>query len=157
MKVAFIGLGVMGFPMAGHLAAAGHEVAVFNRSPEKARRWAAEHGGRFGATVAEAVEACEFVMLCVGNEVHGARQHAFGPLLLAGGLVRHLVGTGNPSHADDVGADGETLRDRDDGDLGAERLRERKPVIDTLLRDIGTVGGNQYVLVHGGACPIILI
>jgi 3-hydroxyisobutyrate dehydrogenase len=68
MKVAFVGLGVMGFPMAGHLAAAGHEVSVFNRSPDKARRWVAQHGGRAGATVAEAVEGCEIVFLCVGND-----------------------------------------------------------------------------------------
>ena len=68
MKVAFVGLGVMGYPMAGHLAKAGHEVSVFNRSPEKAQRWAAEHGGRAGETVADAVRACEFVVLCVGND-----------------------------------------------------------------------------------------
>ena len=48
MKVAFVGLGVMGFPMAGHLAKAGHEVSVFNRSPEKSVRWIATHGGRAG-------------------------------------------------------------------------------------------------------------
>ncbi|MES2035433.1 MAG: NAD(P)-dependent oxidoreductase [Pseudomonadota bacterium] len=68
MKTAFVGLGVMGFPMAGHLAAAGHEVAVFNRSREKARRWAATHGGQAGATVAEACEGAELVALCVGND-----------------------------------------------------------------------------------------
>ena len=45
MKVAFVGLGVMGFPMAGHLKRAGHEVSVFNRSPDKARRWVEAHGG----------------------------------------------------------------------------------------------------------------
>jgi 3-hydroxyisobutyrate dehydrogenase len=68
MKLAFIGLGVMGFPMAGHLARAGHEVSVFNRSPDKARRWVEAHGGRAGASVAEAVAGCEAVMLCVGND-----------------------------------------------------------------------------------------
>lgn len=68
MKVAFVGLGVMGFPMAGHLAKAGHEVAVFNRSPEKAQRWVAENGGRAGATAAEAAEGAEIVFLCVGND-----------------------------------------------------------------------------------------
>ena len=56
MKVAFVGLGVMGFPMAGHLAKAGHEVAVFNRSPQKAARWVETHGGRAGSTTAEAAE-----------------------------------------------------------------------------------------------------
>jgi 3-hydroxyisobutyrate dehydrogenase len=68
MKVAFIGLGVMGFPMAAHLKAAGHEVAVFNRSPDKARRWAETHGGRAGNTIADAVAGCELVALCVGND-----------------------------------------------------------------------------------------
>ncbi len=68
MKTAFIGLGVMGFPMAGHLKAAGHEVAVYNRSPEKARRWTEKHGGQAFETIAEAVVAAEVVLLCVGND-----------------------------------------------------------------------------------------
>ena len=68
MKVAFIGLGVMGFPMAGHLRAKGHEVSVFNRSPEKAKRWAEQHGGRAGSSIAETVSGCELVALCVGND-----------------------------------------------------------------------------------------
>ncbi|MCB2110547.1 MAG: NAD(P)-dependent oxidoreductase [Defluviimonas sp.] len=67
-KVAFLGLGVMGFPMAGHLAAKGHEVAVYNRSAEKAARWVDSHGGRAAATAAEAVEGAAFVMACVGND-----------------------------------------------------------------------------------------
>src|SRR5215831_1977670 len=68
MKTAFIGLGVMGYPMAGHLARAGHEVSVFNRSPDKAVRWAAEHHGAVGASIAEAVAGCAAVALCVGND-----------------------------------------------------------------------------------------
>jgi 3-hydroxyisobutyrate dehydrogenase len=68
MKTAFIGLGVMGFPMAGHLKAAGHEVAVYNRSPEKARRWAEKHGSQAFDTIAEAVAGAEVVLLCVGND-----------------------------------------------------------------------------------------
>jgi 3-hydroxyisobutyrate dehydrogenase len=68
MKVAFIGLGVMGFPMAAHLKAAGHEVSVFNRSPGKAQRWVETHGGRAGSTIADAVSGCELVALCVGND-----------------------------------------------------------------------------------------
>lgn len=68
MKTAFIGLGVMGFPMAGHLKAAGHDVSVYNRSPEKARRWAEKHGGAAFATIAEAVDGAEVVLLCVGND-----------------------------------------------------------------------------------------
>ena len=68
MKTAFIGLGVMGYPMAGHLARAGHEVTVFNRSPAKAQRWASEHKGRAAGTIAEAVRGAELVALCVGND-----------------------------------------------------------------------------------------
>lgn len=68
MKTAFIGMGVMGFPMAGHLKAAGHEVAVYNRSPEKARRWAEKHGGAAFETIAQAVAGAEVVLLCVGND-----------------------------------------------------------------------------------------
>ncbi|ATC31608.1 prephenate dehydrogenase/arogenate dehydrogenase family protein [Caulobacter vibrioides] len=68
MKTAFIGMGVMGFPMAGHLKAAGHEVAVYNRSPEKARRWAEKHGGSAFETIAQAVAGAEVVLLCVGND-----------------------------------------------------------------------------------------
>ncbi|MBN9319923.1 MAG: oxidoreductase [Caulobacterales bacterium 68-7] len=68
MKVAFIGLGVMGYPMAGHLAAAGHEVTVYNRTVEKAERWAQQHGGKASPTAAGAAEGAELVALCVGND-----------------------------------------------------------------------------------------
>ncbi len=68
MKVGFIGLGVMGAPMAGHLAAAGHDVVVFNRSAEKAAIWAGAHGGVAAATVAEAAEGRELLILCVGAD-----------------------------------------------------------------------------------------
>ena len=67
-KVAFLGLGVMGFPMAGHLGAAGHEVAVYNRSPAKAGLWVERHGGRAAPTPREAAEGAEFVLACVGND-----------------------------------------------------------------------------------------
>lgn len=67
-KIAFLGLGVMGFPMAGHLAKAGHEVSVYNRTQEKAHAWVKSHGGRAGETPREAVENAEFVMCCVGND-----------------------------------------------------------------------------------------
>ncbi|WP_323717379.1 NAD(P)-dependent oxidoreductase [Paracoccus aminovorans] len=67
-RVAFLGLGVMGFPMAAHLAAAGHEVAVWNRSPAKASAWAARHAGRTAATARDAAQGAEFVMACVGND-----------------------------------------------------------------------------------------
>ncbi len=67
-KVAFLGLGVMGYPMAGHLQAAGHEVTVYNRTTSKAEAWVAAHGGAMGQTPAEAVQGAEFVFACVGND-----------------------------------------------------------------------------------------
>jgi 3-hydroxyisobutyrate dehydrogenase len=67
-RVAFIGLGVMGFPMAGHLAAAGHAVTVYNRSAAKAEAWVAKHGGRAAATPAAAAEGAEAVFACVGAD-----------------------------------------------------------------------------------------
>jgi 3-hydroxyisobutyrate dehydrogenase-like beta-hydroxyacid dehydrogenase len=77
-QVAFLGLGVMGFPMAGHLAAAGHHVTVYNRSPAKAAQWVAKHGGRSAATPAEAAAGAELVMMCVGND-DDVRAVASGP------------------------------------------------------------------------------
>ena len=67
-KVAFLGLGVMGYPMAGHLASAGHTVSVYNRTREKAQAWVSRHPGRLGDTPAQAVADVDFVMACVGND-----------------------------------------------------------------------------------------
>jgi 3-hydroxyisobutyrate dehydrogenase len=67
-KVAFLGLGVMGYPMAGHLKTAGHDVTVYNRTAAKADKWVAEHGGAQAAVPAKAAEGCAFVMSCVGND-----------------------------------------------------------------------------------------
>ncbi len=67
-KVAFIGLGVMGYPMAGHLARAGHSVTVYNRSSAKAAAWVAEFGGAHQATPREAAAGAEIVFACVGND-----------------------------------------------------------------------------------------
>ncbi|RZJ78614.1 MAG: prephenate dehydrogenase/arogenate dehydrogenase family protein, partial [Brevundimonas sp.] len=68
MKTGFAGLGVMGAPMARHLLAAGHAVAGYNRSPDKARAWAEANGGAFASTVAEAADGAELFVLCVGND-----------------------------------------------------------------------------------------
>jgi 3-hydroxyisobutyrate dehydrogenase len=67
-KLAFLGLGVMGFPMAGHLVAKGHQVTVYNRSAGKAKDWVAKHGGHFAATPREAALGADFIMACVGND-----------------------------------------------------------------------------------------
>ncbi|WP_319823769.1 NAD(P)-dependent oxidoreductase [Thalassovita sp.] len=67
-KVAFLGLGVMGYPMAGHLVKAGHEVVVYNRTAAKAEKWVAQHGGSMALTPREAAAGCDLVMACVGND-----------------------------------------------------------------------------------------
>jgi 3-hydroxyisobutyrate dehydrogenase-like beta-hydroxyacid dehydrogenase len=67
-KVAFIGLGVMGYPMAGHLAAGGHEVTVYNRTASKAEAWVGQHGGKAAATPKSAAQGNDFVFTCVGND-----------------------------------------------------------------------------------------
>ena len=67
-RVAFIGLGAMGYPMAGHLATVGHTVTVFNRTQERAQGWQDQYGGAVAATPAEAAEGQDAVMLCVGND-----------------------------------------------------------------------------------------
>ena len=68
-KVAFLGLGVMGYPMAGHLLKkGGHDVTVYNRTPAKAQQWVKEYGGKSAATPRDAAKDCDFVMMCVGND-----------------------------------------------------------------------------------------
>ncbi|MCQ8896941.1 NAD(P)-dependent oxidoreductase [Limnobacter humi] len=68
LKVAFLGLGVMGYPMAGHLAKAGHTVTVYNRTVSKAQQWVAEHGGKLAHTPIKAAEGQDLVFACVGND-----------------------------------------------------------------------------------------
>ena len=75
--VAFIGLGVMGYPMAGHLARAGLDVRVYNRTPAKAEAWAGEHGGSHHATPCEAASGADLVLVCVGND-DGVREVTTG-------------------------------------------------------------------------------
>ncbi|MFY7865472.1 NAD(P)-dependent oxidoreductase [Roseateles sp.] len=68
LRVAFLGLGVMGYPMAGHLLRAGHGVTVYNRTSSKASAWVAEHGGRMASTPAQAADGADIVFACVGND-----------------------------------------------------------------------------------------
>lgn len=84
-RCAFIGLGVMGYPMAGHLRAAGHDVTVYNRTGAKAEAWVQEHGGQSAPTPAQAAQDAEFVFCCVGNDadlrsVTTGPQGAFGTM-----------------------------------------------------------------------------
>jgi 3-hydroxyisobutyrate dehydrogenase len=96
MRVSFIGLGVMGFPMAGHLARAGHDVAVYNRTAEKASNWVAQYGGRAAATPAAAADGADIVFACVGrdadvSEVTLGAQGAFGAMRKGTVFVDHTT------------------------------------------------------------------
>ena len=90
MKVAFLGLGVMGFPMAGHLSRAGHEVCVYNRSPGKAALWIERYSGRSEATPAEAARSADVVALCVGND-NDVREVICGSAGVLEGIAEHAV------------------------------------------------------------------
>jgi 3-hydroxyisobutyrate dehydrogenase len=96
LKIAFIGLGVMGYPMAGYLARAGHEVTVFNRTAERAQRWVADHGGKTAPTPAAAADDSEFVFCCVGNDddlrsVTLGQDGAFGTMQPGSVFVDHTT------------------------------------------------------------------
>ncbi|TMH00986.1 MAG: NAD(P)-dependent oxidoreductase, partial [Betaproteobacteria bacterium] len=89
-KVAFLGLGVMGHPMAGHLARAGHQVTVYNRTAAKAEAWVKEHGGRSAATPRQAVADADLVFACVGND-DDLRAIALGDNGAFAGMKRDVV------------------------------------------------------------------
>ena len=96
MKVAFIGLGVMGYPMAGHLQKGGHDVTVYNRSGAKAKQWQAEYGGHTAATPAAAAKDQDIVFCCVGRdsdlrEVTLGADGAFGTIKKGGLFVDHTT------------------------------------------------------------------
>lgn len=100
-KAAFLGLGVMGYPMAGHLAAAGHEVSVFNRTAEKAENWVAQHGGRHAATPAEAAKDAEFVFACVGDDAD-IKAVTVGPVGAFSSMAEDAVFVDNTTASADI-------------------------------------------------------
>ncbi len=90
MKVAFIGLGVMGYPMAGHLQKAGYDVCVYNRTAAKAEQWQKEFGGTMANTPALAAKGCEIVFCCVGND-DDVRQVTLGDEGALAGMAEHSI------------------------------------------------------------------
>jgi 3-hydroxyisobutyrate dehydrogenase len=89
-KAAFIGLGVMGYPMAGHLQKNGHEVTVYNRTSAKAKKWAKEYGGKHAATPAQAAKGADFVFSCVGND-DDLRSVVYGDKGILAGMKKGAV------------------------------------------------------------------
>jgi 3-hydroxyisobutyrate dehydrogenase len=150
-KVAFIGLGVMGYPMAGHLAKKGHEVRVYNRTAEKARQWVGEYGGSAAETPREATEGAEFVMVCVGNDddlrsVVLGEQGAFAGMQPGAVLVDHTTASAEVARelAEAAGLAGLTFLDApvSGGQAGA---------VNGVLTIM--VGGEQAV--YDRAAPVI--
>ncbi|MCA1405225.1 NAD(P)-dependent oxidoreductase [Ensifer sp. IC3342] len=162
-KVAFIGLGVMGYPMAGHLRVrGGHELTVYNRTAEKAQKWATEFGGRTAATPAEAADGQDFVFTCVGNDddlrsVTTGKDGAFetikpGAVFIdnttaSAEVARELYGAARaksahfidaPVSGGQAGAENGVLTVMCGGD---EDVFDRaKPVIDAYARMVGLMG-----------------
>ena len=101
VKAAFLGLGVMGYPMARHLKAKGHEVTVYNRTAAKAEKWAAENGGGFAATPKAAAEGQEIVFACVGNDAD-LREVTLGPSGAFAGLAKGAVFVDHTTASADV-------------------------------------------------------
>ncbi|MFS4583285.1 NAD(P)-dependent oxidoreductase [Phaeobacter sp. C3_T13_0] len=132
-KIAFLGLGVMGYPMAGHLAAAGHEVTVYNRTAAKAEAWAKEHGGSAAITPREAAAGAEFVMACVGNDDD---------------LRSVCLGDGGAFGGMDVGAifvDHTTVSARVTRELGAAAAEQGLSFVDAPISG-GQAGAENGVL-----------
>ncbi len=177
MKCAFIGLGVMGYPMAGYLQKAGHDVTVYNRTAAKADAWVAEYGGRSAATPAAAARNAEFVFCCVGNDddVRAVTIEADGILegLASGGLlVDHTTASATVARevADAAAAQGVDFLDAplSGGQAGAEsgqltimvggepKVFERAlPLLDCYAKActrIGPVGDGQRAKMVNQVC-----
>ena len=97
-NVAFIGLGVMGYPMAGYISKGGHNVTVFNRTKSKAEKWINEYKGKMADTPAEAAKDAEYIFTCVGND-NDLREVTFGCLLYTSPSPRDGLLSRMPSSA----------------------------------------------------------
>ena len=142
-RVAFIGLGVMGYPMAGHLARAGHTVTVYNRSPAKAAAWAAEYGGATAPTPRAAAAGAEFVLACVGNDAD-LRAVTLGPDGAFAGMAAGAV------FVDHTTASAEVARE-----LHAAARASGLHFIDAPVSggQAGAVNGLLTVMCGGDAAP----
>jgi 3-hydroxyisobutyrate dehydrogenase len=163
-KTAFIGLGVMGFPMAGHLRAKGHEVTVFNRNASRAQSWVEKHGGKAAKTPAEAARGAEFVFICVGNDadvraVSDGNDGALAGMTKGAVLVDHTTASAEVAReiGDKAKARGIGFLDApvSGGQAGAENGKltvmvggedgvfdRAKPVIDSYARACVLMGAN---------------
>jgi 3-hydroxyisobutyrate dehydrogenase len=177
MKTAFLGLGVMGFPMAGHLKKGGHEVTVYNRTAAKAQKWAETHGGKTAATPAEAAKGADIVFSCVGNDddlrsIVLGEQGAFAGIGKGAIFVDHTTASANVARELGEVAKGKGIHFLDapvsGGQAGAENGKltvmvgggqadfdRAKPVIDCYARAcvlLGPVGSGQLAKMVNQIC-----
>jgi len=165
-KTAFIGLGVMGYPMAGHLKKAGHEVTVYNRTASKAEQWVQEFGGMKASTPEEAAKDADFVMACVGNdddlrEITCGANGAFSGMKQGAVFIDHTTVSAKvtrelaeiaggkgfsfldaPISGGQAGAENGVLTVMVGGD--AEAFERAKPVMDAYSRMIKLLGPSGY-------------
>jgi len=157
-KTAFIGLGVMGAPMAGHLARAGHDVAVYNRSEDKARDWAQKHKGRTYSSVANAVEGADIVFSCVGDdrdlrEVFDAASAELARELAGKGEARGIGVLDAPVSGGQAGAEAGTLTVMAGGE--ASVFAEAQPIMAAYAANmtlIGPAGAGQLAKMVNQIC-----
>ena len=163
MKVSFLGLGVMGYPMAGHLANNGYDVCVYNRTTSKAEKWVDQHGGRFASTPAEAAKDADFVFCCVGNDddlrsVTTGNDGAFNNMQPGAVFIDHTTASANvarelfaiakdkgfgfldaPVSGGQAGAENGVLTVMIGGDR--ETFETAKPLIDSFSQAAMLMGG----------------
>ena len=174
MKVAFLGLGVMGYPMAGHLKAKGHDVTVYNRTTAKAEAWVKQHGGAMGKTPAEAVQGAEMVMMCVGNDkdLLDVGSAALAAMKAGTILVDHTTASADAARSLYATAKAKGIAFIDGpvsgGQMGAEKgqltvmcggdqapFDKAKPVIDCFAKAttlLGTSGAGQLTKMVNQIC-----
>src|ERR1700730_16572375 len=143
-KVAFVGLGVMGYPMAGHLKTkGGHDVTVYNRTSAKAQKWVAQHGGKSAATPKQAAQGQDFIMACVGND-HDLREVMLGKDGVFDGVAKGAV------VVDHTTASAEIARE-----LHAEAKKRGFDFIDAPVSggQAGAENGVLTVMCGGDAAP----
>src|ERR1700731_2053364 len=155
-KVAFLGLGVMGYPMAGHLKTkGGHDVTVYNRTAAKAEKWVAQFGGRSAPTPRAAAEGQDFVMACVGND-NDVREVTLGTDGAFHGVAKGAVFVDHTTAAAEIARElyaaapkGRLRCDRRPGGGGSGRCRERRAPRDVRRRRGAVRTGGKD---HRGLC-----
>ena len=157
-KLAFLGLGVMGYPMAGHLAKAGHAVTVYNRTPAKAAAWVAQHGGHAAATPADAAHDADMVMMCVGNDndVRDVANAALTTMRKGSILVDHTTASAKVAREIHAGATARGVAFLDAPVSGGQAGAENGKLTIMVGGDAATFAQAKDVLAHYGRAVTLM-